>query len=301
MTVVAGAGVAGILVCLPFLLVGATRDLFYANVTYNQLYGAEVGLAARLSMSWRSVLTFIIFAGPFAFLAFVATIGSLGRRSSEDTLLLLWTGASAIGVVATGHFFLHYYAQLIPGLALLIGSLSIARIPLRSTVTRGLFAVLILVSSVQFIRTNLAPIYLGTVETRLGQMELDELVAQRTAEGPAVGEYLADHMGRDATIYNFGRETQLYYYANATPAAPDLYDRRLWLDPQKFQPTLDALRKSPPTYIVDTSTYGDIVIERPAELVQLIQDAYVYETTIDFAAIYRLRGSDEPSLVAELP
>lgn len=289
MTVLVGAVIAGTLVCLPFVAAGAGRELFYANVTYNRLYGAQIGLAERLSLSWRSALVFTIFAGPFAFLGVVGTISGLVRRSTEDWLVLTWTAASALGVVATGHFFLHYYQQLIPGMALLIGSLHLTRPPLRSPTARALFCVLAFVACCQFTQINLVPTFFGSVEARLKLTEMDEVTAQRTAEGPLVGDYLAEHMDKNDRLYNFGRETEIYFYAHARAAGPDIYDRRYWLDPSEFRPTMQALRESPPAYIVDSSTYGDIDFERPPELIELLQDSYSYETTIGFAVIYRLR------------
>jgi hypothetical protein len=128
-------------------------------------------------------------------------------------------------------------------------------------------------------------------ETVLYQKEWEE--ASR-----ALGAYIRERTSSDETIFNFGREPQIYFYADRRPAAQYFYDWAYQYDDVTLQKTVEVLSLKRPAYIID-SVQPPLFPPgpRPAALKALLDEDYEYVGSLYFADIYRLKKDSiwEPS------
>ena len=95
---------------------------FYANVTYNRLYGGHDNLQRAPALALMTMPS-NVFVGGLGFWL-LASAGTLVHRDgtsrrNDDLLLLLWALGCYAGIKATGRESAHYYVQLLPVGALL--------------------------------------------------------------------------------------------------------------------------------------------------------------------------------------
>jgi len=105
-----------------------------------------------------------------------------------------------------------------------------------------------------------------------------------------LGAYIAARAGPDDTIFNLGRESQVYFYADRRPAVRYFYDYVYEYDEATVRITIDALRAEKPVYIIDSiqpPLYEPA--QRPAEFERLLEEEYHYEGRVRFAELYRLK------------
>ncbi|MPZ98822.1 MAG: hypothetical protein GEU80_05680 [Dehalococcoidia bacterium] len=103
-----GAIMAAATVAAPFLLAGAWSEFWWANVSYNATYNGGVETATKLEAFVQiGLLGFPTIAAPVVGLGTIGAVALVRRRRSPgDPLLLAWTAAAAVGVAATGRFYL---------------------------------------------------------------------------------------------------------------------------------------------------------------------------------------------------
>lgn len=268
-----------------FIAMGAGREAFYANFTYNRLYAGSVGTGTWISGIAEVPIALFWMLGPLFTGAAIAVYRLWGRPTRADWLVLGLNGAALAGIVSTGHFFLHYYLQLMPSLALLIAAAARPGLPTLSPFMRRAAVAVGLLAIVPFVRANLAPVYFQADSERLATLD-DGPMAARMYESPGLGDYLRERLPDGETLFNFGRDTQIHYYAGVQPRVRYFYDRPYWLDPETLDETLTALRADPPFYIVDTIAEVDRSM-RPAAYLALLEERYELEAVIGFADVWR--------------
>jgi 4-amino-4-deoxy-L-arabinose transferase-like glycosyltransferase len=283
-----GFGAVALAGVLPFLLAGALPELWYANVTYNRLYAADATWPDRLNALGVSGRALAIVAGPWLAGAAAGVAFALFRKRDVATLLIaLWLAASVLGVASTGRFFPHYFVQLLVPLSLLCGFIPDAWSAwVRGRVARDAVGFLLLLLVAFTVLVDGAFYAPETAEERNYRKDGTEY-SERANLIPEIAAYVRERTPPDERIFNFGRETQLYVYADRRPATRFMYDRPYWLDPDTFDATLADLRRRPPLYIVDTIT-DDALPTAPMRA--LLAELYERETTIEFATIYRRRA-----------
>ena len=109
---------------------------------------------------------------------------------------------------------------------------------------------------------------------------------------PQLGAYLASITGPDERIYDYGREAQLYFYADRLPASRFFSNRSFFLDPPTTEETVNALREAPPAVIVDTMTPRldfDPKDAPPPAFRDLLEEDYLYAGRVEFADVYLLK------------
>jgi hypothetical protein len=114
----------------------------------------------------------------------------------------------------------------------------------------------------------------------------------------ALGLYLQERTSPGETIFNFGREPQIYFYADRRPAAQYFYDWAYQYDETTLEKTIEVLRLKRPAYIIDSVQpplfpHGP----RPASLRALLDEDYEYVGSLYFADLYKLKKDSiwEPS------
>jgi len=290
------AGVAAVVavIATPFYAAGALDDLAYANLSYNWLYVRFLTLGERLlDLTMGASFIFALFA-PVLVAAALGLLAVL-RRSKRpvDYLVVAWALASALGVASGGRFFPHYFLQLVPAIALLSSIALYRAIPsLRPGSLSGPRAAFWGTLAIISLSMN-ALLYAAPWRTE--QHVAPNVFVQKQWEEDSVeiGRYIADHTGPGDSIFNLGREPQIYFYADRPPATTYFYDWAYQYDPTTIAATIEALQQDRPAYVIDTIQAPLMEPEqRPPEFTVLLHEHYDYVGRIHFADIYRLKAGD---------
>jgi hypothetical protein len=203
--------------------------------------------------------------------------------------MLAWLFAAYAGVLLSGHAYPHYYVGLLPGLALFAGlglaSLGSARQGNLLLLPVVAFALLISLA------TN-GSVYLKANPEERHLAKYAGVDPALQSASPELGAFVASMTSPDDEIYNLGFETELYFYANRTPATRFIYNAPFRLDPETFVKTIGDLERDPPAVIIDSSmargeeSWDE---EHPKELQALLDQRYDYLAHVLYADIYRLK------------
>jgi 4-amino-4-deoxy-L-arabinose transferase-like glycosyltransferase len=299
----AGATAVAAAVALPFAIVGALNDLYYANVSYNMLYVDALSYGERaFNLAW-GVGYFLLVAGPLVAGAFIGLMIVLRRRLwPADYLIVLWAVASVIGVASGGRFFPHYFLHLVPALAVLtaVAVYNTARNWRQLRLTSPVVA-LILVLVVISVGAN-AVLYVAPipVQQRVAETVYEQRIWEEQSRSLAA--YIQERTSPDDTIFNFGRESQLYFYSDRRPAVRYFYEWAFWYNEKTFAETIEALREARPAYIIDSSRVPEFNphFERyPAEFSDFLEQEYQYVGRIYFADVYMHNSHDPEAATGE--
>ena len=290
----AGAAAAIGLVAVPFALTGSLDELFYANVSYNWLYVGVLSYSERLVDFASGTAYMAAAAAPLAGGAVWGFLTVVRRRKQPlDYLLLTWAFASVAGVATGGRFFPHYFLQLMPAAAVLT-ALVVYEVATRrraQPIGRPAMAVAALMVIV-----SLGTIGVMYVAPRAAEQRVAESVAQQKeweSNSRQLGEYIAARTGPEDEIFNFGREAQIYFYADRRPAVRYFSDWPFWWDERTLYGTIKALRTTKPVYIIDTAQpplFEDYAQYHPPVLMNLLSEDYEYMGRMYFADIYKLKA-----------
>jgi hypothetical protein len=285
-------GAVGVFVAalVPFALTGALDDFYYATVRYNVIYGGQVTLFERIENEAIALLLFTRSGAPLVVGALLALPTLRKALGSRDALLLgSWLLASYAGATAGGYAFPHYYVALLPSLAL------IAAIGLQRAFEGGhARPVGVLVVGVSFAMAAAfnGSIYLLDSPEDRHIARYPEGHAERHIQSPEVGAYIASITSPDDKIYETGRDSQLYFYADRRPATRFFYDRPLHLEASHIAATIAELRATPPALIIDSGVSRDDDIwsaTHPPDLIAFIQDRYEFVVRVGFTDIYQVK------------
>jgi hypothetical protein len=233
---------------------------------------------------------------------FAALVHRNRRRAPRSvSAIALWLGASMLGVVAGGHFFGHYFIQLVGPLAVLgaveLDALLGEATPERRARIAYAAAFLTVLPAVGF--TYVAFVFEPVTE-QIGPPKPDY---------PTVAAYVRDHTRPNDRIFVWGMSTPIYVGAGRLPAtrfvgflrglARDQAEppEHAWDSGPDVWPLLaDDFAAHPPELLVDTSkaNYFDFAaypISRFPVLAGLVGERYVHEATVEGAQIYRRTGS----------
>ncbi len=291
--VLAGCLLMMALVALPFVLIGSGDDFLFANLRYNWLYSVQVPAPDKLSNFMSALGFFLVVAGPLALAALTGFVLLLRSRSWVVAVILAaWFAGSLAGVVSTGRFFTHYWVQLLPALALLAAGafeFQSARV-LAQRLRLGLAWLM----GLGLLLTLAANFHAYAASSPEGKhlAKYPDPQAQWDNSSRGLAQYLRTRTSPDQTIYVYGRETQVYFYADRKPAARFIYSEPFSLDPATLGETIRSLYAAKPAYIVDSlqpPIYPDWQRDHPPELIRLLADEYEYAGQVEYAQVYRLK------------
>jgi 4-amino-4-deoxy-L-arabinose transferase-like glycosyltransferase len=264
-----------------FALTGALDALWYANVTYNRFYGNATSWATRIDEFWRIRPDIALGGLLFWLLALAGILVAARRHRHYDVLLLAWAAASYAGIKLTGRQTEHYYVQLLPAAAL-AGAVGAS-----AMLTNRRARIALGVVALPLVAWHVA-IYSSYAVSPVTHAKLHDNVSYDCeAASPAIAAWLSANTAPGDRIYNFGRESELYYYAGRLPAARFMYDRPFYLDPATLTQTLAALEVTRPRIIVETAACepGEPL---PAAATAYLASDYHQITTIGPANIYEI-------------
>jgi 4-amino-4-deoxy-L-arabinose transferase-like glycosyltransferase len=291
----AGSALATAVVALPFAFTGAFDDFVYANLTYNYKYVGVISSAHRLFLLKRTVLFFLFFSAVAAPLVIGAIFGLLTvlriRKSFGYYLFIFWALACALGVATGGRFYPHYFLELLPVLAVLTAIVVYDRFRMRRLRPVPRLALLASAVFVGVSLTTSALLYFAPRGTE--QAFSEDVYYQKEWEDASqrLGAYIQARTDPDDRIFNYGHESQIYFYADRLPAAPHFYDWAFLYDDKALAETIDVLRQEPPVYIIDSvqPPLHDMSERSPA-FGQFLRERYEYVGHIYFADVYRLKA-----------
>jgi len=268
---------------------GVLGDFLWANVGYNAVYARELSAGQQFTMLQNTAIAFVVSAFPVILVASAGAACAALRRTRADWIVLAWLAASFAGSAMGGHYFIHYLVQVLPALALAASAMA-AGIPIRVSRTTGAgFALLLLVATGQSLAADL-PVYLGATDAdRMALKEGDDVARERAVESAEVAAWIAARTSPSDRIFEYGRESQVYFAAGRQPSARFFYDRPLWGSPANQAETLASLEAAPPVYFIDTTEGDKAWSEHPPELLAFLAQRYDDLGWVAFAHIYRLR------------
>jgi len=292
---VIGCGAAGILTILPFVVTGTFDEMFNALVVYTLDYVGVVSWSDRLVAVGKMPPYLFWLAGPWTVLSAVAIFRLARSRDSEHSLLLIgWVIATLIGIVVVGRFFVHYYVALLPVLALLL-PVGLRAMRAASPGARWAIAVAIAISLIPTLAVS-ANIYLqpDADARHTAKYAGDERAVWET-ESDELGAWLAARTSPDDYIYNFGFQSEIYFYADRQSPTRFLFDLPFRAGDQYVAEALDELNANPPLYVIDSASY-----EEASELNYYSEDIgrwinayYDYLGRVYYADVYKLRLASE--------
>ncbi len=289
----AGSAIAVAVVALPFAYSGALDDFFYANLSYNYKYVGILSSAHHLFILKRTFLFFLFFSAVAAPLVIGAIVGLLTllriRKSRGYYLFMAWALACALGVATGGRFYPHYFLEILPALAVLTAIVTYDRFRNRRFRPVPKLALLAAAIFVGVSLTTSALLYFAPRGTE--QRFSNDVYHQKQWEEASqqLGAYIAARTEPEDRIFNYGVESQLYFYADRLPAAPYFYDWAFIYDETKLTETINVLRESQPAYIIDSMQPPLFKLsERSPEFESLLAERYTYVGHIYFADVYRL-------------
>ncbi len=290
-----GAFVTLALIATPFFAVGALDELVYANISYNRLYVGALTWGDRVINLTQGGLFVFAVAAPLIAAAALGLRSLLGTRlRAVDYLLIGWALASALGVLTGGRFFPHYFLHLLPAAALLASLLVRGHVRRRFggaavRLSIGIGALLVGLSLATNGLMYLAP---WRTEQRVAPAVFTQ--KQWEEQSRVLGVYIAERTNPDDKVFNLGRESQIYFYAQRSPAVTYFYDWAYQYDERTLAPTIAALEQAKPIYIIDTLQPPLFAPEaRPPGFSDFLASHYEYEGRLYFADVYRLKARRE--------
>ncbi len=277
-------------IALPFAINGALDDLLYANVGYNWVYMGFISNAERLANLGYGMLFFCAIAAPLVAGALAGLVVIWKRRASvTDYMLLAWGAASAIGVASGGRFFPHYFLHLMPALAVLTGVLVYERFfkGHHAALSKPAVAIATFVIVASLGTTTVLYLAPTQAEERVTPSVFHQKEWEASSE--ELGQYLKARTGPDDAIFNYGRESQVYFYADRQPAIPYFYDWAIQYEAVPMDEVLAQLRETRPAYIVDSlqwPIFENWGAAHPVEWREFLETEYMYAGRIYFADVF---------------
>jgi 4-amino-4-deoxy-L-arabinose transferase-like glycosyltransferase len=251
-----GGGLASlVVVLLPFALTGTLDDFFDGVVVYSLAYVGHVPLSAKLTMGALGVPRFIVITGPWLVLALVGLVHIRRSGNSEALLVLGWVLAAAAGVIAAGRFYNHYYATLLPGLALAApyGVESFQRnwrkkrLLVLAAVMPSMFIISVAIGSHVYLQPTPGERHIAKYEgVDMSKWEV---------ESPQLAEYLRVRTGPDDLIFNLGFQSEVYFYADRKSPTRYMFDHPFFISETYEEEAVRDLEANPPKYIWDSAKY----------------------------------------------
>ena len=294
---VLGGAIASIVaVMAPFIYNGSAGDFLYATFAYNWMYVGAVSMVERMLNASYGLLLF------FGILAPVIVAALLGlaalwkeRRRPAYYALAAWAIGSGVGVATGGRFFPHYFLHLLPALAILSAVVFYDGWQRRRlmTVSKPILAVAVGLVVISAATNGVLYAFPRQAEHAVAQNVYHQKEWEKNSEHLAA--YIEERTEPGDTIFNLGREAQIYFYADRQPPGRYFYDWAVNYDERNLATVIADLEEARPKYIVDSALmplFEDYDESHPPQLMEFIEGNYDYVGRIYFADVYRLASGD---------
>lgn len=280
---------------------GALSDFLYATFEFNLAFAGQFSFFLKLIPPMlRNPLP--LFGG--AALWFLALLGAVHLWRGGDRfawLILLFFGFSEIAAQSLGKNSPHYNVQLLPAAAL-AGSVGLQVVIDRWQVGRRTLGRVALACAAVSIAASAFVYAWPTPEERFRAQYAFGHYAERSIEAQEIAEEVAALTERGDYIYEFGRQSDIYFLANRQPASRWLHNRAYSVDPSILDEILADLEENQPALILLTFECGSSSKEfpgceagPPAELKRYLDQHYTYTDAVHYADFYVRRADGEAS------
>lgn len=283
---------------------GALYDFLYAVFGFNAAFVGQFPFVLKLipPLLWHP---FPLFGG--AALWFLAVLGAvhLCRRSDRQAwLILLFLLFSELAAQSVGKNAPHYNVQLLPAAAL-AGAVGLQVVVDRWRVGRrrlGQVALACLaISLATFALAYAWPTPQDRFEAQYALEEIATAYAQRSIQAEEIADRVAALTEPGDYIYEFGRQSEIYFLADRQPATRWLHNRAYAVDEEVMDEILRDLEETRPALILLTFECGLFATEFPGceygpprELRQYLDQHYTYAGRVHYADLY-LRLPPDPA------
>jgi hypothetical protein len=292
---IAGSMAALAVVATPIILAGALGEMVEALTYYSGLYSRDVSMSTRAITLLFSPLQLLFWTGPFLLMAIGSSVLLFkSEKRMTGVLLLGWFVSGLASIFLVGRYYAHYYAAILPAMALLIPPAFDWVAARRSTrlgfIMVGLVLPVTLVMPLSYsVRSYAQPSPEARHATKfgLGPRYDWEIHSQR------LGAWLKDHTTPNDKIYNLGFEAELYFYADRTSPSRFFFDHAFGLDEKYEREAIQQLSADPPLYVVDSARYeGATAINYYSYPVhEWVVENYDYVGKIEYADVWRLKAA----------
>jgi hypothetical protein len=215
-----GVGVA--LVWIPILawlqLRGALGAAIEATLLHNLSYAGALPLSRRLELLISYGAPLLPSQGVAWVLAALGLMGLTCKKNRFPALFLGgWAIANAVGVSASGHYFPHYFQQLLPMIAALAGAAILIGRPNREP-SRWRVAVIGCMAFGPLVLTALSFWTLSPADAIRSIYPHNSFDAM-----PAIASEIESITDADDAVFVFGTEPELLFYAQRTSATRYIY------------------------------------------------------------------------------
>lgn len=215
-----------------------------------------------------------------AWLPLVAVLPSLSVLPRRRALFLwLWLGCCLLGMSVSGHWYWHYWIQLMPALCL-AGSLGLLMLWSKGrAISRQLAAAVLVIPVVALARFAVLP-----------PLEGDWALYHRPGYqiATAAADYIRAHTEEHGTIYVAFSEADIYHLARRRAAVPYLFYAYVVSLPGAYDEIVASIASRTPAYV--------LALDRPITTIDpdgrfdaALQANYAPERTFGPAVLYRRR------------
>lgn len=218
------------------------------------------------------------------------------KKEAERTALIGLLAASAVGTAAAGRFYVHYYIQLIPPLAMLAAPFY-AQLWFRK-----------IQPAYWLLRPPIICAWLAITVIAFSYVHWLELATLRKPS--ETGRYLSEHSAPTDRIFVWGQAAKIYLEARRRPASRYVeaasltghvfggvlpgVDTRKWIAPGAWAKLEQDFAKHPPAYIVDIQT--DLLQPHPTQnfpiLAKLLAQQYRPVAKTAEGVVYQRRAAN---------
>ncbi len=285
------------------------REFYEATWHASMTYMKEGGSAGHF---WGRFISHVGGYMAATFPLWIALIVQLYRRIFKErtgdtfvrpvpTWIWGWFIFSIPSVLAGGRYYGHYFIQLLPPLCLIAG-VSFDRWWSRGRAARVALS------------TTLVILTVGWMIPRIWFQEFAERFhIQNLRVEQLVGDYIKTHSPQDGTLFVWGVDPAIYFFADRAPATRFLWsdglvgrlpgvietqmgtqDTAKYINPKLWEQFLADFNAHPPLYIVDCASgnlrdYSKFPIQNYPAFNAIVQSHYHPESTIEDVVIYRRR------------
>jgi 4-amino-4-deoxy-L-arabinose transferase-like glycosyltransferase len=288
--VVGGAAgfAAGLVVMLALLGVTGSIEGFWRWTVVAVLtsYGPSAWTQGQLAAAIQGGLLPWLEAVPLLLIPALARLPAI-RTNPEEKVIAGWLVTTGLGALAGGHFFGHYFIQLV-GPAGVLGACALAswRMGIR--------------------RPALAAVVTGLLAAPAVYFTADDYSRQPDVQPSPASLYVAAHVPAGGRVFVWGDSPGVYLFSGTVPATRFVgflrgFPRGSGLPPRNWdtQPIVwqqlgEDFGRHPALLVVDTSTanwlfFGDYPMTRFPVLPGIVERSYEQATVADGVTIYRLR------------
>ena len=282
----------------PFAVSGAGGNFIECVFIYSFGYVDNVPLATKALGLLFSPVWLVLVAGPWFVLSIIGVYCMLKRRESFDSCFaVVWLGAAAMGIIAAGRFYTHYYVLLLPAMALLIPA-GLAVVDEQGRKSRNASAVvaMLMALSLLFPATSAGSIYLrGTADARHEAKYSYNYYSEWETHSRSLAAYLQARTAPGDYIYNLGFQSEVYFYADRRSPTRFVFDQPFQVNKDFEEEAIADLSRNKPAYVFDTAIY-----EKPGKLENYysrpihdwVAENYDYVGKIYYADIWRLKAAN---------